>query len=143
MCCVFCRAKNSPLQGNLPPYWQRRGKPHSSLLSSRGVRQSARALTQQPLVDRRGVAGTPIIHPSPTLPPPSTVIDSWQTTADGAGTPHALRTTAFTAQQHTATLDNTERPIHDQPPRTSSFPSSTPMTPTSRCRSNSTWWRRV
>lgn len=33
-----------------------------------------------------------IIHLSPTLPPSFGVIDSWQTTADRAGSPHALRT---------------------------------------------------
>lgn len=40
-----------------------------------------------------------IIHPSPTLPLPTAVIDSWQTTADRAGSPHALRT-RYGATQH-------------------------------------------
>lgn len=48
----------------------------------------------------RGVANRwQIIHLSPTLPPPTAVIDSWQTTADRAGTPHALSVHG-TAQHH-------------------------------------------
>lgn len=45
---------------------------------------------------RRGVAS--VIHRSPTLPPPTAVIDSWQTTAERVATPHALSDHDGTAQ---------------------------------------------
>lgn len=51
-----------------------------------------------------------IIHPNPTLPLPTAVIDSWQTTADRAGSPHALRT------RHGAT-QHPNSPPHDPEPQ--------------------------
>lgn len=138
------RAKHSPSYRHRAQYWQRRSKPPSFFVASCLVavvafvkarsrphsaaiggqawpEPSDRSFIQAPLCPRRRPA----------------VIDSWQTTADGAGTPHARSGRPFlTAQQQ-------QQPSNPFDNKYSVTRAIDPlMTPTSRCRTQRTWSRR-
>ncbi|KAK9873605.1 hypothetical protein WA026_023162 [Henosepilachna vigintioctopunctata] len=74
-------------------------------------KERARAVHSPPLVDGRSRYGQ-IIHFSPTLPPPNGLIDSWQTTADRAGSPHALRTGRTNRTTHGSFFNERNNPMH-------------------------------